>query len=236
MSSKSCPLGFICFNMNIIIYIILIVIVIFFLVNHYIRQSSYIVKQTINTKNQERPSPQSSSKSSTQEIKQSLDNIKDIQEILLDKQDEQQTRNLFRRRIHDPLEPPERTYQHRYRPSHDIRRGVRINIKTRGEEPDYQQIGVLIEKDPAENKEPKMLPLFGKRTYRGSQKWNYYTSTDQYNQLKIPVQLAQNTKNCTDEYGCKEIDTQDGVWVPAYQKNFNVEIYSLDSPKYIPYL
>ena len=50
-------------------------------------------------------------------------------------------------------------------------RGLPINIRTRGEPSEYQNIGTLT--NVSESNDVK--PLYGRRTYRGSNEWNYYT-------------------------------------------------------------
>lgn len=105
--------------------------------------------------------------------------------------------------------------------------GVPINTPTRGYSSDYQQIGVLTGGD-------KILPLYGKPTWNGSSKWLYYTATDKFNMIKLPVR--NRSKDCTQEYGCEQLDNKDKVEVPAYNQEFEVSIYNLDAPRYIPYV
>ena len=134
-----------------------------------------------------------------------------------------------RKRMDDPLLPPERSNPRTSPFSIDVSKvGIPINVPTRGESGPYQQIGYL------QDTEEKILPLFGKQVYPGSNKWNYYTSTDQYNQVKIPVML--DSKNCTSEHGCTEISQGDPINVPSYpNRDFTASIYELDAPRYIPY-
>jgi len=105
--------------------------------------------------------------------------------------------------------------------------GVPINTPTRGYSSDYQQVGVLTGGD-------KILPLYGKPTWNGSSKWLYYTATDKFNMIKLP--LKNRSKDCTQEYGCDQLDNKDKVEVPAYNQEFEVSIYNLDAPRYIPYV
>lgn len=139
------------------------------------------------------------------------------------------------RRVVDPLEPPERSYPHIRHPSqqhHIDRVGIPINIPTRGRSGPYQQVGTLTRK--TEGQDPLLLPLYGKPTYPGSNQWLYYTSSDSYNSIKLPL-LNQN-KNCTKHYGCKEIYDGDEINVPSYDGTFKASIYELDAPRYIPYV
>ena len=71
-------------------------------------------------------------------------------------------------------------------------------------------------------------------TYPGSRYWNYYTGTDSYSSVKLPVE--KNGKSCQDEYGCEEIYDNDSVSVPGYSSEFKVNLYKLDKPRYLPHV
>ena len=114
-----------------------------------------------------------------------------------------------------------------------------INIKTRGET-FYQQIGALYkisEADPTNtgnNTEKSVLPLYGRPTYSGSSQWNYYTNTDSYQYVQLPI--FKEDQSCTDTRGCKEIFTGDTIKIDALNGNYKVELYNINTPKYIPYV
>lgn len=80
----------------------------------------------------------------------------------------------------------------------------------------------------------KILPLYGEETYRGSNQWRYYTSTDGYHSLKLPVYYRN--RSCQDEYGCGEIYDGDMVRVEGYNSPFKASIYKLGIARYIPFL
>ena len=126
-------------------------------------------------------------------------------------------------RIVNPLLPPER--------SNHTEAGIPINVPSRGESGSYQQVGVLVNKNSAES---KILPLYGKQTYPGSRNWLYYTSSDQYQSVKLPV--SNRNQDCTDDTGCHEITNGDNVEIPAYEQSFKANIYKFDKPRYIPYV
>ena len=98
--------------------------------------------------------------------------------------------------------------------------GIPINIETRGPSEDYQQMGMLYKESisdtdstPGNNNDSSVLPLYGKPTYRGSNKYLYYTASDKMNQVKIP--LTYNNKDCTDDQGCEEINDGSAITVPS---------------------
>jgi hypothetical protein len=104
-----------------------------------------------------------------------------------------------------------------------------INNSTRGRYA-YQQVGVLYNSNP--ESDSKVLPLFGRPTYAGSQKWNYYTNTDGYNPIKLSLQLGN--RDCLDQVGCNEINDGETINIPELNGSFKVRIYQTIAPSYIP--
>jgi hypothetical protein len=104
-----------------------------------------------------------------------------------------------------------------------------INIETRGTTPDVQQVGIL-----SNSNNDTILALYGRPTYRGSSKWMYYTGTDKFHSIKLPV--SKSGRDCTGDYGCEELYDGDSVHVKGYDGTFGVSIYGLDAPRYIPYI
>lgn len=102
---------------------------------------------------------------------------------------------------------------------------IPINIPTQGLPESFQSVGVM-------NVDDKILPLYGRRTAGGSDRWNYYTRTDTYNPVPIPVQFQK--RDCMDDVGCQEILSGDNVKVEVMNKEGRTKIYRFDGPKYIP--
>lgn len=134
-------------------------------------------------------------------------------------------------RLVNPLLPPERSYP--YLPS---RPGLPINIPSRGESSGFQQMGVLMEEgiDASGNRDPKLLPIYGEQTYPGSNQYRYYTNTDGFQSVKLPI--LKGREECMDERGCSEIYDGDRVTVSGYNRDYKVQLYKLDSPRYNPYI
>ena len=106
---------------------------------------------------------------------------------------------------------------------------VPINIPTRGPSEQYKQIGVLTNSDNSKN-----LPLYGKRVWCGASKWLYYTQTDKFVSVHLPV--YKNGRDCSAEYGCDELFDQDEVTVRQFNETFTVTLYHTEGPRYIPYI
>ena len=117
--------------------------------------------------------------------------------------------------------------------------GVRVNIPTRGPTPQVQQIGILSKTNfttsegPGTDSESHILPLMGRKTYNRSNKWVYYTATDKYNQIKLPI--SHKGRNCAGEYGCDELMNGDTINIPELNGTFTVKIYENSGLQYIPY-
>ncbi len=133
--------------------------------------------------------------------------------------------NIDEKRKRKTIDEPRRYYDSRF----ISRDGLSINEPTRGEPPEYQQVGIL-RGDGDEN----IKPLYGRQTYRGSNQWNYFTSLDSHLATKIPV--YQNGTDCTDERGCKEINKGEDVKMGEDGDKYKASLYGTIAPRYIPYV
>lgn len=94
---------------------------------------------------------------------------------------------------------------------------------------DYQQLGILTADE--QDKDPIILPLFGRKIYGRSDRYQYYTATDKNNMIRLP--LAIDNRNCEDTVGCNEIYSGDKIYIPVYQgRQFTATIYKVDAPRY----
>ena len=123
------------------------------------------------------------------------------------------------------------------RPSTQIKM-VPLNVATRGVE-QFQQVGTISSIDASKSDDEKttrrkILPLYGRRTYNGSSKWNYYTSTDGYHVVQLSI--VNKNKDCMDEYGCDELYNDEEIYVQEYEESFRVSMYKRSPLKYIPYV
>jgi len=115
---------------------------------------------------------------------------------------------------------PERVYYNG--PDLDYpRAAIPIGIPTRGLPDAYQTMGVLKDKDG------KMTPLIGRRTAGSSDRYNYYTRTDTYNPLPIP--LEHGKRNCQDDIGCKEIFSGDELRIGPTGEKVEATLYKMSN-------
>lgn len=91
-----------------------------------------------------------------------------------------------------------------------------------------QQIGYLtMEKKEGETGEPKILPLFGQSMrYKNSDRWSYFTATDQYQSIRLPI--TYEGRDCmNNDTGCRELSTNDTVIIPSHDnRSFTVNLYN----------
>tara|TARA_B100000242_G_C43034728_1_gene482335 strand:- start:1148 stop:1750 length:603 start_codon:yes stop_codon:yes gene_type:complete len=131
--------------------------------------------------------------------------------------------------FNDPYNPPLKNNMYHPKDSTDVR-GIPINVETRGLPTSYQQIGIL---NKVNDTSDTILPLMGKRTMSGRDKWQYYTISGSGN-LNARLPVSVNGKSCSGEYGCDEIYNGDIVYVEGYNDTFKATIYENSNFQYIP--
>jgi hypothetical protein len=102
---------------------------------------------------------------------------------------------------------------------------------SRGLAQPYQQFGILISSERRNTGEQTILPLIGRQTYPGSSRYHYYTSTNGYHPMKLPV--SHRNRTCNDMTGCEEIFSGNIVSVPGYDYDFKADIYPSPDFNYI---
>ena len=92
-----------------------------------------------------------------------------------------------------------------------------FNIPTQGVPETYQSMGIV--KTP----DGKLLPLYGRRSISSRERYNYYSRTDSYNPLPIPLTIKG--RDCQDQVGCPELYNGDSVQIPSLNQSGEVTIY-----------
>jgi hypothetical protein len=98
-------------------------------------------------------------------------------------------------------------------------------IPTRGIPETYQSMGIITLGDG------KILPLYGRRTASRSDRFQYYTRTDTYNPVQLPVRVKR--RDCQDDIGCEELFNEDDVTIQSLGQG-KTTIYRFDGPTYVP--
>ncbi len=96
-----------------------------------------------------------------------------------------------------------------------------LNVPTRGLAPDYKPMGTLKKADGS------YLPLYGRPTTR-SDRFNYYTRTDTYNPVPLPLEYKK--RDCMDDVGCNELSSGDDIRVRGDHQPLKVSLYNTEIP------
>jgi len=96
----------------------------------------------------------------------------------------------------------------------------------------YRQMGILTPFQ--KSSDDKILPLMGRPLFVNRDKWNYYTISNQHNNVKLPIIFKK--KNGLNDYGVDQIYNGDVVYVEGYQHSFKSTIYENDTIRYLPFL
>jgi hypothetical protein len=103
---------------------------------------------------------------------------------------------------------------------------VPFGIATKGLPEEYQSIGAIT------TESGEALPLYGRRTTMGGDRWNYYTRTDTYNPIPVPIKIGK--RDCTEDVGCEEVSNGDNIALPIKGQTAKVHIYNMSGPRYYP--
>jgi hypothetical protein len=152
--------------------------------------------------------------------------------------------------MNDPYVPPLKLDLPYFRNDNSDIRGlpaiVPINVRTQGyNNPSFSQMGILV-RDRTEGSassiyydsndslhDNMILPLMGRRTMNGRDKYQYYT-TAQNGTTKLPITFKG--KNGMNEYGCDEISNSEVVDVQGYNNKFKVTMYENGNNQYLGYI
>jgi hypothetical protein len=96
----------------------------------------------------------------------------------------------------------------------------------------YRQYGIL--KPVRGSTKDSILPLMGRPVNTSRQKFQYYTISNQHNNVKLPIIVRG--RSGTTEYGVDELFSGERVLVEGDKTPFEVTIYDNDGISYIPYL
>ncbi len=102
---------------------------------------------------------------------------------------------------------------------------IPVNVPTRGLPQAFQQMGIIKTGE-------QILPLYGRQSAYRSDRYNYYTRTDSYNPVQLPVRYEK--RDCMDSIGCDELLGGESISIAGLNKTGHVETYKFDGPTYIP--
>ena len=103
---------------------------------------------------------------------------------------------------------------------------VIASIPTRGLPDSYQSFGIITVGGNT------VFPLYGRHLASRSGRFQYYTRTDTYNPVQLPIRY--NNRDCQDDIGCEELFDGDIVQIPGNGTAGRVSIYRFSGPAYVP--
>ena len=219
---KKCPPGVICIeNFTSVIFIIILSIVGYFMYVNYKNQSnSNHKKQQNNNQNQSNYRPNVYS-----------------QEIVLQPNIPYNNLNLIERNdvLLNPYDAPYKDERYLMPKVSLIPAGaVPINVSTNisAVDTNYRQLGIITPLNGTSTN--NILPLMGRPLFTSRQKWQYYTISNQHNNVKLPVSVKG--RSALTDYGVDEVFSGDTVYVEGYNDAFKVTVYENDTIKYLPFI
>ena len=107
-----------------------------------------------------------------------------------------------------------------------------INISTSAVETSYRQVGILT---PLNGKQTdSILPLMGRVLFNRRDLWNYYTISNQHNNVKLPISVKG--RSALNDNGVDKVYNGDTVYVEGANEAYKVTIYDNDTIKYLPFI
>jgi len=109
---------------------------------------------------------------------------------------------------------------------------IPVNIPTNINAVDttYRQLGILTPLNSTSK--DNILPLMGRPLFTRRSLWQYYTISNQHNNVKLPVSVKG--KSGLNEYGVDEIYSGDTIYIEGYNDAFKVTMYDTDTIRYLP--
>jgi hypothetical protein len=118
-----------------------------------------------------------------------------------------------------------------------------VNVPTRGEPEQYRPVGLLSFKNKGEpgsaaagsddgaQDRDRVIQLIGRRTYPGSDDWNYYLTLPGGG-LRVPLEIEG--RECEKSRGCDELYDGDSVYIAQLDATYEASMYNETPIRYIP--
>jgi len=111
-------------------------------------------------------------------------------------------------------------------------RGIPINMNTTAVDSTFRQVGILTPLNGSSK--DSILPLMGKILFARRDLWNYYTISNQHNNVKLPVSVKG--RSALNENGVDKVFDGDTVYVDGLNQPFKATIYDNTIMRYLPAL
>ena len=113
-------------------------------------------------------------------------------------------------------------------------RAIPINMSTNigSVNTEYRQMGIIAPLNGSSK--DNILSLMGRPLFTNRDKWQYYTISNQHNNVKLPISFKG--RSALTDYGVDKIFDGDTVYVEGYNDAFRVTVYENDTIKYLPFV
>ena len=111
-------------------------------------------------------------------------------------------------------------------------RGIPINMNTTAVDSTFRQVGILTPLNGSSK--DSILPLMGKILFARRDLWNYYTISNQHNNVKLPVSVKG--RSALNENGVDKVFDGDTVYVEGMNQPLKATIYDNTIMRYLPAL
>ena len=111
---------------------------------------------------------------------------------------------------------------------------VPINVSTNigAVDTNYRQMGILTPLNGTT--QDNILPLMGRPLFTNRDKWQYYTISNQHNNVKLPISFKG--RSALNDYGVDQIYDGDTVYVEGYNDAYKATVYENNTIKYLPFV
>jgi len=109
---------------------------------------------------------------------------------------------------------------------------VPINVATSAVETSYRQVGILTPLNSSQK--DSILPLMGRVLFNRRDLWNYYTISNQHNNVKLPISVKG--RSALNDNGVDKLYNGDTVYVEGAGEAYKVTVYDNDTIKYLPFI
>jgi hypothetical protein len=111
---------------------------------------------------------------------------------------------------------------------------VPINVATNigAVDTNYRQMGIITPLNGTSK--DNILPLMGRPLFTNRDKWQYYTISNQHNNVKLPISFKG--RSALNDTGVDQIYNGDTIYVEGYGEPFKVSVYENDTIKYLPFV
>ena len=109
---------------------------------------------------------------------------------------------------------------------------INISTNVNAVETTYRQVGILTPLNGSSK--DNILPLMGRPAFVRRSLWNYYTISNQHNNVKLPISVKG--RSGLNENGVDQLYNGDTVYIEGANEAYKVTIYDNSTMKYIPFI